>query len=118
MDATELVDRYCEAWSQADPKARATLLASVWAPGGSYCDPTVLAANEHELLRHIATVNARRPGARVKRKGRVDVHHGIARFAWHVVTADGTSLPDGLDIMFLSMDGSRIERVVGFFGPL
>jgi hypothetical protein len=48
----------------------------------------------------------------------VDVHHGIARFAWHVVQADGTCLPEGLDIAELSPDGTRIRRIVGFFGPL
>jgi len=48
----------------------------------------------------------------------VDIHHGIARFAWHAVQADGTALPEGLDIAFISSDGTRIERIIGFFGPL
>ena len=26
------------------------------------------------------------------------VHHSVARFAWHVVQADGTALPEGIDI--------------------
>jgi hypothetical protein len=54
----------------------------------------------------------------VLRTSAVDVHHGVARFAWHVIQADGTSLPDGLDIAELSADGKRIRRIVGFFGPL
>ena len=52
------------------------------------------------------------------RTSAVDVHHGVARFAWHVVQADGTALPEGIDIAFISADGSRIERVIGFFGPI
>lgn len=115
---TNLIDRYCAVWSTPDPDERRRLLAQVWAPGATYTDPTVHAATAEALLTHIDSVLARRPGARVVRTSAVDVHHGIARFAWHVVQADGTALPDGLDIAELSSDGTRIERIVGFFGPL
>jgi hypothetical protein len=84
----------------------------------TYTDPSVHAANTEDLLTHIATVQARRPGSKVQRTSRVDVHHGVARFAWHVVQADGSNLPEGLDIAFLSPDGATIERIIGFFGPL
>ena len=80
--------------------------------------PSVHAANAEALLSHIAKVQARRPGSKVQRASHVDVHHGIARFAWHVVQADGTTLPDGLDLAFVSPDGAKIERIIGFFGPL
>ena len=52
------------------------------------------------------------------RSSAVDAHHGIARFAWKVVLADGTELPEGIDIAVISSDGSRIERIIGFFGPV
>lgn len=115
---TDLVDRYCAAWNDPSPDERSRRLKAVWASGATYTDPTVHAATADELLTHIGRVVARRPGARVVRTSAVDVHHGIARFAWHVVQADGTALPDGLDIAELSSDGTRIERIVGFFGPL
>ena len=118
MDMTELVDRYCRVWNEADPSTRADLLASVWANGATYTDPSVHAASAQELLAHIAAVRARRPGASVLRTSDVDAHHGVARFAWRVVQADGTALPEGIDIAFISSDGSRIERIIGFFGPL
>ena len=118
MDVTELIDRYCEVWNEPDPSRRAELLASVWASGATYTDPSVHAASAEALLGHIATVRSRRPGASVLRTSAVDAHHGVARFAWHVVLADGTALPEGIDIAFLSPDGSRIERILGFFGPL
>lgn len=115
---TDLIDRYCAAWSDPSPEVRARLLAEVWAGDATYTDPTVHAATADELLAHIGRVIARRPGARVVRTSVVDLHHGIARFAWHVVQADGTALPDGLDIAEISPEGTRIERIVGFFGPL
>lgn len=115
---TALIDRYCEAWSEPDPDGRARALAEVWADGGIYTDPSVSVTGAAQLLAHIARVQARRPGARVLRTSPLDVHHDVARFAWHVVQADGIALPDGLDIAFFSEDGEKIERIVGFFGPL
>ena len=118
MDASSLIDRYCEVWSEPGESRRAELLASVWGSHATYTDPSVHAANAEELLFHIAKVQARRPGARVVRTSKVDIHHAIARFAWHVVQADGTALPEGLDVAFISSDCTRIERIIGFFGPL
>jgi hypothetical protein len=116
--ATQLIDRYCAAWSDPDPARRAELLAGTWTDESTYTDPTVHATGPAQLLAHIERVIARRPGAKVLRTSAVDVHHGIARFAWHVVQADGTCLPEGLDIAEFSPDGTRIRRIVGFFGPL
>ena len=118
MLITELIDRYCEVWTESRANRRAELLASVWGATATYTDPSVHAANAEDLLAHIATVHARRPGSKVLRTSRVDVHHGVARFAWHVVQADGSTLPEGLDIAFLSPDGARIDRIIGFFAPL
>jgi len=118
VDATALIDRYCRVWNEDDPAVRADLLASVWATDATYTDPSVHASNAQELLNHIAAVRARRPGASVLRTSGVDTHHRVARFAWHVVEADGTALPEGIDIALISSDGSRIERIIGFFGPL
>jgi hypothetical protein len=112
-----LIDTYCAAWSDPDPRRRRDILENVWAEGAIYTDPTVHAAGADALLVHIETVLARRPGAKVIRTSRVDAHHGVARFAWRVVQADGTMLPEGLDVAEITPDG-RIGRIVGFFGPL
>ena len=114
----DLIDRYCAVWSDPDPGRRAALLAEVWAAGATYTDPTVHARTAAELLAHIGRVVARRPGSKVVRTSAVDVHHGFARFAWHVVQADGSSLPEGLDVAELTPDGKHIARIVAFFGPL
>jgi hypothetical protein len=118
VNADELIDRYCMVWSDPDPDVRAKLLESVWAPNGTYTDPKVEIAGADALLEHIANVQRLRPGAKVLRTSRVDEHHSLARFAWHVVLADGTALPKGLDIAFLDGAGMKITRVIGFFGPL
>ncbi len=119
MDNTSnLIDRYCQVWSEPDAERRAELLASVWAAGAIYTDPSIHAAGAQELLVHISKVQARRPGAQVRRTSRIDEHHRIARFAWHAVQADGIARPEGLDIAFITPDGTKIERIIGFFAPL
>ena len=118
QETTDLIDRYCQVWTEADAGRRAGLLAAVWAAGGTYTDPSVHAVGVAELLAHIARVQAERPRAKVLRTSEIDLHHGVVRFAWHVVRSDGTALPEGIDFAFLTPDGTRIERVIGFFGPL
>jgi hypothetical protein len=118
VEASDLIDRYCQVWTEPDADQRKKLLVSVWADDATYIDPSVHAANAVELLAHIAKVQERRPGAKVLRTSAVDVHHGVARFAWHVVEASGNRLPEGLDIAFFTPDGARIQRIIGFFGPL
>ena len=117
MNLARLIDRYCEAWSEHDEARRAELLLSVWASGASYTDPTVHAVGATELLAHIAKVQARRPGSKVVRTSEIDEHHCIARFAWRAIEASGNTLPEGIDLAFVTADSSRIERIVGFFRP-
>jgi hypothetical protein len=113
----QLIDTYCAAWSDSDAARRRETLANVWAEGATYTDPTVHAVGIDDLLTHIDAVARRRPGAKVVRTSRVDAHHHLARFAWCVVLADGTSLPESIDIAELSA-GGQIRRIIGFFGPL
>jgi len=118
LDTTELIDRYCAVWNEPDAAARARMLDAVWAQGATYTDPTIHADGAQALLGHIAGMHERRPGAKVLRTSAVDLHHGLARFAWRASGADGTLLVEGIDVAFISADGKRIERIIGFFGPL
>ncbi|NHF72569.1 nuclear transport factor 2 family protein [Paracoccus xiamenensis] len=118
MALTTLIDQYCSAWSKDDAQQRRALLLPIWGEDATYTDPMVHAADAEDLLAHVASIHARYPGVRILRTSDVDVHHGIARFAWKFVTPDGPSFPDGLDIAFLDPSETRIARIIGFFGPL
>lgn len=118
MDPTELVDRYCAIWNEASLPKRAEMLASIWADRATYTDPGVHEVGPGELLDHIEQVQLRRPGTRVIRTSDVDCHHGFARFHWKAVAADGAILREGIDIAFISTDGNRLDRIIGFFGSL
>jgi hypothetical protein len=88
-----------------------------WAEHATCTDPSVHAARAGALLAHTAAVQARRPGARVLRTSAVDAHHDVARFAWHVVQADGRASPEGLDVALLTADGARPRRGIDLYGP-
>jgi hypothetical protein len=52
------------------------------------------------------------------RTSALDVHHGVVRFAWKALDATGAELVHGIDLALVSADGTKIERIVGFFGDL
>lgn len=113
-----LVDRYCAAWSSTLPQERAALLQNALTEDATYCDSRTAELGVPDLIAHIARVQETRPGARILRTSHVDAHHGLARFHWQVALPDGSRLPEGIDFIELSPDGTRIRRIVGFFGPL
>lgn len=117
-DLESLIERYAQAWSETDAARRAGLLDSAWAPGATYTDPTVADLDRDALLAHIARMQTTRPGAQVRRSTAVDAHHGFARFGFEVVNPAGTILRHGVDIAFLDSTGTRLRRVIGFFGTL
>jgi SnoaL-like domain len=112
-----LIDAYCAAWNEPDAARREEILRDVWAADATYTDPKTQVAGLKELVAHIGAVLARRPGARVIRTSRVDAHHRLARFAWRVVQADGTMLPESIDFAEIA-DDAKLQRIIGFFGPL
>ena len=117
MTPTQAIDTYCAAWNETDPARRTELLRSCWHDDAIYTDPTVHTVGLEARVAHIGTVFERYPGSRILRTSAIDTHHGLARFAWRKVLADGTELPDGIDMVEFAADG-RLRRIVGFFGPL
>src|SRR5262245_17270684 len=118
MTPEQIIDRYCLAWSAEDPMEREQHLRAVWDERATYTDPRASTATTGELLAHIARIQAQRPGARVWRTSRVDVHHRVGRFHFEVAQPDGSIALQGTDFVELSDDGTRLVRVIGFFGAL
>lgn len=118
MDLNEVIDRYCESWSAADSQLRSEILASIWAEGASYSDPTAHVTGRQALLDLIASAHERFPDARIVRTSDIDSHHDSVRFSWALTSRGKPIIPDGLDFVLLNSEGSKIERVIGFFGPL
>lgn len=114
----ELIDRYCQGWTDPSPLERRMLIQSTLDQHAVYCDARTGPVGMDALIQHINRLQQQRPGARVLRTSAVDLHHSVGRFSFHVLMADETVLLEGVDFFELSGDGTRLQRVVGFFGPL
>ncbi|MFC3231530.1 nuclear transport factor 2 family protein [Marinibaculum pumilum] len=115
--ARRLVDAYLSAWNLEHRADRDAVLARIWAPDGRYVDPRADVRGRAALVDLIEERRAARPGARLVVTSVVDLHHDMARFAWHLVAADGSPQPESIDIVQVDPEG-RLALVVGFFGPL
>ena len=111
----KILTQYMAAWNEPDDTARRALLAQCWNDGGVYVDPKVLLSGRDALSRHIAAVQAGRPGARLEFMSGIDVHHNVVRFLWRLVRADGSRGDTSIDFGEVGPDG-RLVRIIGFFG--
>lgn len=116
IDITELVTRYLETWNQTDPAARRAQIDEIWAADGTYVDPMAVAAGRDAIDATVGAVQAQFPGLVFTLAGRVDAHHNLARFTWHLGAPDAPDAPlaIGFDVLVLAADGRRIREVHGF----
>lgn len=117
MTLENTIATYAAAWDEPDRDRRRALLEASVTADAVYVDPGVELRGVAALSGHIDAVSARYPGSRLELTTAVDTHHGIARFGWRKVLADGTLLPDSIDVVEIAPDG-RLSRIIGFFGPL
>jgi hypothetical protein len=116
-DHTATVDAYFGMLNETDPARRAALARQAWTEDGAYVDP-LLEANGHDgLVEMVAGVHAQFPGQRFVRTSGIDAHHGFVRFGWELSDGEGTVTVAGIDVGVIAPDG-RLNRIVGFFGPL
>jgi hypothetical protein len=108
----KVIDRYIESWNETDPVARRALIDEVWAEGGRYTDPLVVAEGRDAIDATIGAVQGQFPGLRFA-LGPVDAHHDIARFTWTLGTEGGEPLVVGFDVAVFDPTG-RIAAVHGF----
>ncbi len=116
MTTQEVLDTYGEAWNEQDEAKRRQLLEACWADDGTFTDPQSDVAGREALIAHIAEFQSQFAGARILPTSTADEHHGMVRFTWRIVAADGSTMLDGIDFSTLAKDG-RIQKTVGFFGP-
>jgi hypothetical protein len=102
----EIVDRYIAAWNEKDAQRRRELVDALWARDGRYTDPLADASGPEEIAGLIGAVQQQFPDFVFTLGGRVDTHHGQARFTWHL-GPDGAPEPVvvGFDVAVLDGDG-------------
>jgi SnoaL-like domain len=114
MTATpDLAERYLAAWNEADPAARATAMADLFADDVRYTDPLVTAEGRDALDATIGAVQQQFPGFVFRLAGPVDAHHDQLRFTWELGPADQEAPVAGFDVAVVDGSG-RIRTVLGF----
>ena len=112
----EVILAYVEAWTESDEEKRRALLQKSWAEDAIYSDPAGQAVGREALVKHIGSIQQRRPGYRVLITSGIDEHHGQLRFTWARVNPEGQRVAEGIDFGEVGSD-SRLTRITGFFGP-
>jgi SnoaL-like domain len=113
----ETVKVYCAAWGEPDVDRRRQMLERVWAPDGTYTDPNGHSESREALIDRITRHLQKYPNTHIVPSSQVDLHHGMLRFTWKFVSADGKILMEGIDFGEVAPDG-KLKRIVGFFGPV
>jgi hypothetical protein len=113
----ELIGAYFDAWNEADPDRRRSLVERSIMPDAEFVDPTGRWRGIEGLSQRIGNYLASAPGKRVAPSSGIDAHHDIVRYAWSVVDGDGREVIEGLDVAERAEDG-RLRRVSMFHGPL
>jgi hypothetical protein len=123
---TLAVTQYASAWAKTTEAEILEALKGCWTPNSTYTDPgTDTTRGPVELARVILGFQKAFPGATLTPTSLLDVHHNFGRFSWQlkraapVVVNDVTSPQesDGFDFVEFSADGTKILKIVGFFGP-
>jgi hypothetical protein len=114
LDLDEAVRVYCAAWGERDVDRRRQTLERVFDANGTYTDPTGHAESRTALIERITAHLQKRPGTQILCSF-ADLHHGMLRFTWKMVGADGKTLIEGIDFGEVAADG-KLKKIVGFFG--
>ena len=112
-----VIDANLAAYGNPDAAERRTLLELAWAADGRLIDPPIDGTGIDGIDQMMVAVQAQFPGHTFRRASGIDAHHGVARYSWELVAADGSVSLTGLDVAETGDDG-KLVRVVGFMGPL
>ncbi len=111
--AETIVDQWYEAWTTADGKARAELLARIAAPEVSFRDRYSLLAGLDDLTAHTGAAQRFMPGIGLRRKGGICQCQGAVLAEWIAVDKEGKERMSGSSVFQLRTDG-RIDSVTSF----
>lgn len=116
-DTTVIIDRYLDAYGEADPDRRRQLIADSFTPDATLADPPLDAAGHDGLFDVFAVAQDHFPNHTFARTSEIDEHHGAARYEWSLTAPDGTVAVAGTDFVRFGPD-NKLASVVGFFGPI
>jgi len=114
-NASDLVDAWLDAWSDADRPRRDTTLARIAAPGVSFRDRFSNVEGIEDLSAHLDAAQRFMPGLRLQRDSQVRQCQGVSAADWIARSAEGQERARGTNVFAFDADG-RIESVTGLWG--
>jgi uncharacterized protein YndB with AHSA1/START domain len=112
--ATDLVDRWFHAWTEADAEARAAAFAAIARPTIRFRDRYSLVDGLAELVPHVGATIQFMPGVRLERAGGVRQCQGTVLVDWTAKGPNGETRGAGTNVFLLGPD-DRIEAVTGLW---
>lgn len=112
-----VIASYDRAWNASTADERRRLLEQCVTDDCELIEPRGRFAGRQAIADRINGFSERFPGARVDITTNVDEHHGVARYGWRIVDADGKPLLEGIDVVERGADG-KLGKIVMFFGAL
>jgi hypothetical protein len=109
----QIVLRYIDAWNELDARRRRAAIDRLYAEDCVYTDPLGAVRGRDGVDGFIEAAQKQFPGFLFSLAGKVDAHHGQARFAWHAAPK-GVSEPVAIGFDVVVLDGERIRAVYGF----
>lgn len=116
-DLATTIDTNLAAYGNPDAVVRRTQLEAVWTATGTLIDPPIDGVGIDGIDALMVAVQSQFPGHTFRRTSEIDAHHGVARYSWAMVAADGSVSLEGLDVAEVD-DAGRLTRILGFMGPL
>jgi hypothetical protein len=116
-DLAVLIDAHLLAYADSDSSRRAAVVQRVWAVDGQLIDPPLSATGHAAICQQADLLLKQFPGHRFVRSSGIDEHHGQARYAWQLCSADGGVRLEGVDFVQVDAQG-QLSKITGFFGPL
>jgi hypothetical protein len=109
-----LVNRYIEAWNEADGDRRRELVAATWTDDGTYLDPVMSGVGHDSIATMIGLAHQQFPEHRFELSFGPDAHNDVVRFAWTLYGPEGNSpVAVGVDFGVVADEG-RLRSVTGF----
>jgi hypothetical protein len=109
-----LVNRYIEAWNEADGDRRRELVAATWTDDGTYLDPVMSGVGHDSIATMIGLAQQQFPEHRFELSFGPDAHNDVVRFAWTLYGPEGNSpVAVGVDFGVVADEG-RLRSVTGF----
>jgi hypothetical protein len=109
-------DHMLAAWNETQPEAIRAHLGLALTADVVFIDPTIVTTGIDQFEANVRDFRKKFAGARCVRTSGLDTHHDLFRYSWEI-RRDSQLLVQGIDIVSVHPT-HRVQRVLGFFGPL